>query len=68
MHVVEHNDDLFSHKKYKSYTYIGVVQNTEMFRMLLEQNKKLFMQKYIVLTLLTVGLCCVTPRTSRRYF
>ncbi len=53
MHVVEHHDE----KKNNNYTYLVVVQNAEMSRMIFEHSNKLFVQKYNVLTLLTVGLC-----------
>jgi hypothetical protein len=50
MHVVEHQDDIFSWKKYNSYTCMST---TEMCRMLFERSNKLFGQKYNVLNLLT---------------
>jgi hypothetical protein len=69
MHVVEHHHDLFSWKKYNNYTdkHINIVQ-LETYRMLFESGNKLFTQKYNVLTLLALGLCCVMPQTSRKYF
>ncbi len=68
MHVVEQHDDLFSWKKYNNYTHVNAVQKYRMWRMLFERGNKLFMQKYNVLTLLTIGPCCVMSQMSKRYF